>query len=1357
MALSTAQMGRMSRLLDEVLDLDEAGRRRWLESLDEQHRDLQDALRSALLPREGLAAATLPKMPAEPEAVTEPALQPGTRVGPYELVRHLGHGGMAEVWLARRADGAYEREVALKLPAAAQLRGDVHQRFIRERDILAGLEHPGIARFYDAGIDSGGMPYFAMEFVAGKTLTVWCDEARLGIRSRLELFLQVLEAVQYAHDHGVLHRDIKPSNVLATEPGQVRLLDFGVARMLGRRDAHLTVEYGRALTPEFASPEQLASADLGPASDVYSLGVLLCELLCGHLPYRLEGGWIPGEIPAASRPSLQLIAAQAAAARASSPRKLRRHLRGDLDAIVLKALAREVHDRYPTAQALADDLRRYLSGLPVEARPGQLAYRAGKFLLRHRASVAVVAAAVMLVLASIEFGYPRSSTPLIATAPPPAARALPLQTVPQDKSIAVLPFADMSENHDQEYFSDGLSEELIDRLSHSPDLRVVSRTSSFYFKGKQATVPEIAGILHVSYVLAGSVRKAGTVLRIGVQLIRASDGFELWSHTYERPFADIFRTQEDIAQTTAQALKVALAPNAPALRATGGNTESYTLLLQGNFFSDRFSKADSYRAIEFYQRAIGLEPNYALAWAKLSEVYWRQVTFNWSSILPTSSKAKEAAEHALELDPELSIPHWALGALATYVYWDWKEARSHLERASELNPNDVRAARTLALINGGLYGRMDTAIEIGRERISLDPLDTVAINISTVDLFLAERYPEAVASARQLLLLNPSYAATHSLLALSLMHLGRLEEALAAAQMEADESFRLWALPMVYWTLGRRSESDAALRRLETKYGDLAPYAIVEVHAYRGELDDAFRWLDRAYRTHDPGMPQVRIDPLLRNLRQDRRFQAVLANMKLDGAAPQHGDATASVPFGGADKSIAVLPFVDMSEKHDQEYFSDGLTEELIERLSHSPDLRVVSRTSSFYFKGRQATIPEIASTLHVSYVLAGSVRKAGTALRIAVQLISASDGSERWSHMYERRFADIFKTQEDIASATAQALKVALAPDSGTRGQETNPAAYTLLLQGNYFSDRVSQADSHRAIELYKRALALDPDYAMAWAKLSEVYWRQAMYGWGNILSSAGRARNAAQHALRLDPDLALAHLDLGALATWVYWNWGEAESQLKRAHELDPDDMRVANYLAWIRGGMYGRLDEAINIARTRAEREPLYRSALNLLTFELFLAGRYPEVVIWTRQLLLVNPLQAEVHAYQAYALVYLGRPQEALAAAQGETDAVSKMAALSIVYWALGRKADSTASLRELETKYADTVPYSIAAAHASRGEIDDAFRWLDRAYRRHDTAMSEVGVDPLLQNLRGDRRYQALLVKMNLDAEPAHRQ
>jgi len=420
MVMSAAQMARMSHLLEQALALDEAGRKRWLEALAQDQRDLEPALRRALLSqnRSGIEAlATLPKIAAAAgEEKVESRLRPAMMVGPYRLIRQLGAGGMAEVWLAQRADGAYKRNLALKLPTALDLRADIAKRFARERDILAGLEHPNIARFYDAGISQEDLPYLAMEYVQGEPITQWCDTHLVEVRDRIKLFLQVLDAVQYAHARKVLHRDIKPSNILVTGSGQVRLLDFGVAKLLADEETQtqLTQLYGQAFTPEYASPELIRGDRVQQASDIYSLGVVLYELLSGTRPYRLkaktplvalERAVAQTQVP---RPSSQ-ITLEGAMARATTVKKLLRQLRGDLDAIALKALQRDPADRYSSAEALADELQRHLSKEPIQARLAHPLYLLSRFVLRHRSSITATAVVVALLAAVLGFALTRAA------------------------------------------------------------------------------------------------------------------------------------------------------------------------------------------------------------------------------------------------------------------------------------------------------------------------------------------------------------------------------------------------------------------------------------------------------------------------------------------------------------------------------------------------------------------------------------------------------------------------------------------------------------------------------------------------------------------------------------------------------------------------------------------------------------------------------------------------------------------------------------------------------------------------------------------------------------------------------------
>ena len=409
MVLTGDQVALLSQLLDQALPLDKDGRERWLRALSPEYQALEPALRQALLSAGAGASVTLPTSEGAGDlSMMALGLRAGQRIGPYLLVRELGAGGMAVVWLAQRAGEASGREVALKLPLMSRLRRDLAGRFARECDILAKLEHPNIARMYEAGVSADGLPYLALEYVEGKPLTLWCDAHQLGLRERLELFLQVLGAVHYAHGRQVVHRDLKPSNLLVTSWGQVRLLDFGVAKMLAdgqdvvRTD--LTQVYGRMLTPDYASPEQLQGTVISAASDIYALGVVLYELLVGERPYRIKSESSPVPLEQAikvaqiRKPSTQ-VQATAAATRATTREKLVRRLRGDLDAIVLKALAKHPKDRYSSAVAFSSDVKRYLNGDRVEADSNRPTVRLGRFLERHPFSTATT---VTLIAAAIE-------------------------------------------------------------------------------------------------------------------------------------------------------------------------------------------------------------------------------------------------------------------------------------------------------------------------------------------------------------------------------------------------------------------------------------------------------------------------------------------------------------------------------------------------------------------------------------------------------------------------------------------------------------------------------------------------------------------------------------------------------------------------------------------------------------------------------------------------------------------------------------------------------------------------------------------------------------------------------------------
>src|SRR4051812_18981659 len=381
----------LDQLLDAALDLPEDQREAFLVNLPLEQQADAARIRRLL----GRTRSPLDSIPPVELGGEDPAAEPGTAIGPYRLSRLLGEGGMGTVWLAERTDGLFRRQVALKLPRGTWQRVALSERLGREREILATLDHPHIARLYDAGLTGEGRPWLAMEHVEGRSLSAFAAEEHLGARARVQLFLQVASAVAHAHGRLVVHRDLKPSNILVTREGQVRLLDFGIAKILetGAPSVDLTAAHGRAYTPAYASPEQIAGAPLGVGTDVYSMGVVLFELLTSALPYApardtraaLEEAVVSAEPP---RPS-QVV----------EDRALRKALRGDLDTILLKALKKKVEERYPSADAFAQDLSAWLAGRPVQAQPDRLSYRLRKFVVRNTLLVGA-SASIVLALAA---------------------------------------------------------------------------------------------------------------------------------------------------------------------------------------------------------------------------------------------------------------------------------------------------------------------------------------------------------------------------------------------------------------------------------------------------------------------------------------------------------------------------------------------------------------------------------------------------------------------------------------------------------------------------------------------------------------------------------------------------------------------------------------------------------------------------------------------------------------------------------------------------------------------------------------------------------------------------------------------
>ncbi|HEY4445147.1 MAG TPA: protein kinase [Steroidobacteraceae bacterium] len=815
--------------------------------------------------------------------VGESGLNAGDFVGPYELIRLLGAGGMAEVWLARRADGAFKRDVALKLPLLTRRRNDLEQRFVHERDILASLEHPNIARFYDAGVDTEGLPYLSMEYVKGQTLMGWCDTRALRVEERLALFLQVLDAVKYAHERHVIHRDLKPSNIFVTESGHVRLLDFGVAKLLQENEdqTQLSRIYGQALTPDYASPELLRGDPVDPRSDVYSLGMLLYELLTGTRPYRLSSqGSLAGMRHAVAsadvkRPSTQLTR-EASAARAATQEQLSRKLRGDLDALVLKALAKEPSERYDSAASMAQDLQRYLQGRLVKARLAPVSHRVGKFLRRNSATAWLTAMSIIAICAAV--GVDRLILPRRADdSAPPAAFSPPIH------SVAVLPFTNLSGDPKQDYFSDGVSEELINALSHVEALQVSARTSSFSFKGKNADIAAIARKLNVAAILEGSIRRSWNTVRITAQLVNTVNGYHIWSQNYDRDLRDILTLQTDIATAVAQEMQVKLLGDEAARIEEGStrNPEAHDAYLRGMEIEVRAQDLASSRlALAAFDQAIALDPNFAAAYTHRVRALRGVANFTTEpeAVRDLYAMARDAAERAVMLAPDYADAHMALGwQVLVHGYLDFGAADREVGRAMALAPGSASVLDSYAGFQG-IVGHHDVALAAMRHAIKLDPQNPRYREHLLQSLTWARRFDDVQVAVQDAKALHAEgyYAGIYS--ATGYLALGHPELASKICESPAtplDGGDRHFCLALAYRELGKIKPAVTELEKFKSLNGDLSAVSYAAVYAQWGDPGAALLWLATGERLRRASLVGIKVDWMFDPIRNQPQFQAL--------------------------------------------------------------------------------------------------------------------------------------------------------------------------------------------------------------------------------------------------------------------------------------------------------------------------------------------------------------------------------------------------------------------------------------------------------------------------------------------------
>jgi eukaryotic-like serine/threonine-protein kinase len=777
-------------------------------------------------------------------------LQAGERIGPYQIVALLGQGGMGKVYRAR--DTRLGREVAIKIVSGVTRSEEALRRFELEARAAAAINHPNILALYDVGSAEGG-PYLVSELLEGELLRSRLP-GPLPLPESLDLATQLAGGLRAAHRRGVVHRDLKPENLFITSEGRLKILDFGIAKLVDEGPGAHSTQAGAILgTIGYMSPEQVEGLPVDGRSDLFSFGAILYEMLSGRRAFFKS-------TPTAT--SYAIVSEEPAALPAATPPWLA--------ALVGRCLRKRREDRFQTAQDLLDAL-----GGPTEEAKAAGNARGPRAVRR---AAPLLGLGLLVVALGLLFAVARWRSQTVAPATPPVARA---------PSIAVLPFVDMSPQKDQEYLADGLAEEILNALAQVDGLRVTSRTSSFAFRNRGEDLRAIGRKLNVATVLEGSVRKSGTRVRITAQIINAVDGYHLWSNTYDRELENIFAVEDEISLAIVQALTDRLV--LPETRLVTPSTKSlaaHDLYLRGRYFWNQRTPQGLDQARASFEQAIALDPAYALAYVGLADSYAVSLDFGSASGKELLPRARRAVLKALELDGRLAEAHASLGMIESHDY-EWNAAEAQLRLAIALKPDYAAAHHWLALLLLST-GRTAAALAESQRALQLEPTSLIINNLLIMTLSAARDYDRAVGQAGLTLALEPGFKTARLWLARA--ELARGNAAAAVADMEAMgplaqmPDYVASVLGHCYAAAGRRTEARAVLAELEARAatGYVASATRAIVYAGLGDRDHAFAWLDKAYDERDWVLRELKAYPLFDGLRSDPRFAALLRRMKLE-------------------------------------------------------------------------------------------------------------------------------------------------------------------------------------------------------------------------------------------------------------------------------------------------------------------------------------------------------------------------------------------------------------------------------------------------------------------------------------------
>jgi eukaryotic-like serine/threonine-protein kinase len=702
----------------------------------------------------------------------------------YRIERELGHGGMATVYLAH--DVKHDRNVAVKVlrPDVARTLGAT--RFLREISLAAKLSHPHILPLFDSGEVDGNL-FYVMPNVEGQSLRDRLDSnGVLAVDEATRIAVEVADALDYAHRHGVVHRDVKPENIMLQE-GHALVADFGIGKAFSGADVEAVTESGMSVgTPAYMSPEQASGDHVDGRSDIFSLGCVLYEMLVGEQPF--------------TGPTIQAVIAKRFVQTPADVSGLREGISPSVARAVQKALARHPIDRFETAAHLVN------------------------------------------ALGELDGAAQRSAPPAM--------------------SLAVMPFVNRSADPDNQYFSDGLSEDLINALSAVPGMQVASRTSAFRFRGSELDIREIGEQLNVGYVLEGSVRRSGTKLRVTAQLVKVSSGYHAWSDRYDRDMTDVFEIQDEIVASIVAALLPALRGEAEhTVPRPTTNLEAYELYLKGRYYWHQRSPATVRVAIQRFEQAIALDPQYALAYCGLADCYGILRVYGWTPASENREQARSAVAEALKLDPSLAEAHFSKAFYVFYFERAWRDAGPHFAKARSIKPQSS-LIQTYTSLFAALEGRVEDARALVNRGVELDPLSPFIHGLAAATFYAIGNLVEAEASAQRSLELQTDYMLGLWVRGLALCGLDRFEEGLAMLERAVTLSrapIFVCTLGRGYALAGRRDEAVRLLNELEDRAsrGEYVPrFAPLAIHVGLHDLAAVRRELAAAF---DEGTPPFSI------------------------------------------------------------------------------------------------------------------------------------------------------------------------------------------------------------------------------------------------------------------------------------------------------------------------------------------------------------------------------------------------------------------------------------------------------------------------------------------------------------------